>query len=162
MRLDGPAELLLVFEIDGRRHALRLADVREVLPAATVTPLPAAPAIVEGVLALRGEAVPVFAARERLGLPARSLEPSDHYVVAWDGRRTVALRVDRADGLRSVPADEIRAVGELTPASGPAVGAAALSDGLVLIHDLRRFLTAAEADSLDRALRPPTAEAAPA
>src|SRR5439155_1100997 len=41
---------LLVFEVTGQRYGLPAADVRELLPAATLTALPRAPAVVEGVI----------------------------------------------------------------------------------------------------------------
>ena len=45
---------ILVFEIGGRRYGLPASEVRELLRAVTILPLPLAPAVVEGVINLRG------------------------------------------------------------------------------------------------------------
>jgi purine-binding chemotaxis protein CheW len=44
---------ILIFEVGGQRFGLSTADVRELLRAVTQTPLPRAPAIVEGVINVR-------------------------------------------------------------------------------------------------------------
>src|ERR1700720_4210722 len=87
---------VLVFEVGGQRYGLPSPDVREIVRAVTLTPLPRTPAIVEGVINLRGTVVPVLDIRARFRLPARAVEHTDHLIVAWAGQRLVALRVDRA------------------------------------------------------------------
>jgi len=47
------------FEVAGRLYALDVAHVREVVRWQSVTPLPRAPALIEGVIDLRGAVVPV-------------------------------------------------------------------------------------------------------
>jgi len=64
----------------------------------------------------------------------------------------VALRVDRATELISVDAAEIDRAEPLLGRSQYFAGVAKLADGLVLIHDLEAFLSAAEAAALDQAL----------
>src|SRR5262249_17975243 len=132
------------FEVDGRRYGLPAAEVRELARAVTIVPLPRPRALVEGVVDVRGEAVPVLDLRARLGLPAKGVEPSDHLVIARASGRTVALRVDRALERRDGDGAPVEA------AEGPgwegdgAVGMARLADGLVPIVDLPRFLARAE------------------
>src|SRR5205085_8492167 len=97
---------VLVFEVAGRRFGLPAAVVREVLRAVALTPLPKAPAVVEGLVNVRGTLVPVLDVRGRFGLPAKPLAPTDHLIVARAGGRLVALRVDHAhDLLPLTPAD---------------------------------------------------------
>ncbi len=148
----APPREVLLFTLEGQRYALPSADVRELVRAARLTPLPRAPDVVEGLLNLRGELLPVLDLRRRFRLPARPLSPMDHFIVARAGPRTVALRVDRAEGLlRLEPGTWDGTPGEL-PGVGYVAGAAKLADGLVLVHDLRTFLSEAEALALDTAL----------
>ena len=63
--------------------------------------------------------------------------------------RLVAIRVDRVIDLRTVAADAIDDPVTLEPASEYIAGIAKLPDGIVLIHDLATFLSAAEAETLD-------------
>lgn len=143
---------LIAFELGGRRHALLASAVRELFPALRVVPLPNAPAIVDGVINIRGALVPVLDIRARFGLPAKALELSDHFVVAHAGDRAVALRVDRATDMlridRRLIVDARTAVPETLHVSGVAL----LPDGLVVIHDLAAFLSQPEQAQLERAL----------
>ena len=146
---------VLVFEVGGQRYGLPIVDVRELVRAVTITPLPNAPACIEGVVNVRGRVLPVLDVRARFRLPAKSLDPSDHFIVASAGPRGVILRVDRATHLALVDEAAIQPPQTLGPSATYVAGVAKLEDGLVLMHDLTTFLAAAEAASLDEALRAP-------
>jgi purine-binding chemotaxis protein CheW len=131
---------------------LPASEVLEVQQAVAMAVLPRAPAIVEGVVDLRGTLVPVLDIRARLGLPPAPLSVSDHLVFARVNRkRTVAIRVERAVDLLTVADGQIE---DPRPVAGAvqAAGVAKLADGLVVIHDLRTFLSLDEAQQLDQAL----------
>ena len=115
-------------------------------------PLPRGPAIVEGVINLRGRVVPVLDIRARFGLPAKPLECSDHFVVADTEERLVALRVDRAIDLVGLDSADVEDVRGLIPGADYVSWVAKLPHNLVLIHDLRTFLSRAESAALAGAL----------
>ena len=146
---------VLVFEVGGQTYALPTADVCELVRAVSITPLPGAPAVIEGVVDVRGRVLPVLDVRARFRLPAKALDPSDHFIVASAGPRGVILRVDRATHLALVDEASVQAPQTLGPGAAYVAGVAKLEDGLVLIHDLTTFLSAAEAASLDEALQAP-------
>ena len=93
--------------------------------------------------------------RARFRLPAKALDPSDHFIVASAGPRGVILRVDRATHLALVDEASVQSPETLGPERAYLAGVARLDDGLLLIHDLATFLSAAEAASLDEALLAP-------
>jgi purine-binding chemotaxis protein CheW len=146
---------VLVFEVEGQRYGLPTADVRELVRAVTITPLPNAPAVIEGVVNVRGRVLPVLDVRARFHLPARPLDPSDHFIVASAGARGVILHVDGATHLALLDEDSIQPSPTLGPSATYVAGVAKLEDGMVLIHDLTTFLSDAEAASLDEALPAP-------
>jgi purine-binding chemotaxis protein CheW len=146
---------VLVFEVGDQRYGLPTADVRELVRAVAITPLPDAPAVIEGVVNVRGRVLPVLDVRARFRLPAKPLDPSDHFIVASAGPRGVILRVDRATHLTLVDEASIQPPQTLGPSATYVAGVAKLDDGLLLIHDLATFLSAAEAASLDEASRAP-------
>ena len=148
----GQQRDILLFALGGQRYGLWARDVRELLRAVAIVPLPRAPRVVEGVINLRGRVVPVLDLRARFGLPRKELETSDHFIVAAVGARLVAIRADRALDLLSVQLD--RAQLEDLQAAGAEylAGVARLPDGLALIHDLAAFLSAGESVALDDAL----------
>ncbi|ADO68679.1 chemotaxis protein CheW [Stigmatella aurantiaca] len=146
-----PHEVLL-FVLEGQRYALPSADVRELARAVSLTPLPHAPDVVEGLLNLRGKLLPVLDLRRRFRLPPRPLSPSDHFIIARAGPRDVGLRVDRAEGLLSLEPGTLDETPRELPGVGYVAGAVKLPDGLVLVHDLRTFLSEAESLALASAL----------
>ncbi len=146
---------VLVFEVGERRYGLPTTDVRELLRAVTVVPLPGAPAIVEGVINVRGNVIPVLDIRARFRLPPRAATHTDHLIVASIGDRRVALRVDRAIELVQCAASDVEDARGVVPGVEYVAGVAKLPDGLVLIHDLRTFLSAAEATALAASLSDP-------
>jgi purine-binding chemotaxis protein CheW len=148
----GQQHEILLFALGDQRFGLWARDVRELVRAVAIVPLPRAPRIVEGVINLRGRIVPVLDLRSRFGLPPKELEPSDHFVVAAVGARLVAVRADRALDLIPVHLDRAQ-LAELEAAGARYVaGVARLPDGLALIHDLQTFLDVRETAALDDAL----------
>jgi purine-binding chemotaxis protein CheW len=146
-----PHEVLL-FTLEGQRYALPSADVQELVRAVRLTPLPRAPEVVEGLLNLRGQLLPVLDLRRRFRLPPRPLSPLDHFIIARAGPRLVGLRVDRAEGLLSLEPGDLDETPYTLPGVGYVAGAVKLPEGLVLVHDLRTFLSEAESLALDAAL----------
>ncbi len=145
---DAPSDLL-TFDLGGQRCAIALGDVIEVVRMVAMARLPDAPPLVEGIVNLRGRVVPVLDLRARFGLAPKTIDLSDHLVIARAGVRLVAIRVDHARALVEVGPGDV----EAAASTGNAVaGVAKLSDGLVLIHDLVTFLSAAEGERLDAAV----------
>lgn len=159
MSVPARREVLLL-EIGGQRYGLPTSDVQEVLRAVTVVPLPKAPRIVLGVIDVRGTIVPVLDIRTRFRLPAREVRESDHFVVGSAGERLVAICADRALDLKQVDALDVEEATRAVPGAEYVAGIAKLPDGLVLIHDLRSFLSQAESEQLSEALSVPEEEQA--
>lgn len=144
---------LLTFALGGQTFALAAESVVEVTRLVAVALVPGAPAIVEGVINVRGTLVPVVDVRGRFDIPPVGLDPDQHLIVANAGSRRVALRVDRALDFLSVPDDAVEPVERVAPGGTRLVaGLARLPDGVLVIHDLERFLSLDEARQLDAAL----------
>lgn len=144
---------VLRFQLAGATYALPVEHVREIVRAVAVTPLPGAPPVVVGLINLRGLLVPVMDLRARLRLPPRPVALEEQWVVARAGERTVALRADQAVDLVTLDDEAVREARSVVPTAELAAGVAPLPDGLLVIFDAERFLSQAEAESLDEALR---------
>jgi len=154
---DGLVEVL-VFEVGGQLYGLDAADVREIIRATAIVPLPRAPAVVEGVINVRGSVLPVLDIRQRFRLPAKRLSPSDQFVLAFAGEYVVALRVDCVIELQRFRASEIAEARTVLPYTEYIAGVATLPSGLVLLHDVRTFLSQGEAAALAAPLAAATRE----
>lgn len=143
---------LLLFSVDSIRGAAKVADVVEVVRAVAITPLPGAPAVVSGVIDVRGSLVPVFDLRRRFGRPVRPVDTADVFVIVRAGKRSAALHTDSVIDI--VDIDE-RAVSDprAQMAAGEFIsGVAMMEDGLALINDVARFLSDSERQVLDDVL----------
>ena len=149
--LDNATSLLRV-HLGGAVIGLPATAVREIVRAVAITPMPGAPAIVEGVVNVRGQLVPVVDVRRRLALPPRALDPDEFLVVLLDGARTLAIRVDEVDDLVEIDADAVEASVELSPALRGLAGLAARADGVLVIYDPGAFIAQGEAEALDAML----------
>lgn len=143
---------LVVFRLDDRRYALPLAVVERVVRAVDVTPLPKAPPIVLGAINVQGRVLPVLNVRRRFLMPDREIDQADWFLLAHTARHRVVLVVDESEGVVERPQAEVVLSTQIVPGLEQFPGVLRLDDGLVLIHDLERFLSLDEARALDEAM----------
>jgi purine-binding chemotaxis protein CheW len=152
---DAEGEQFLLFRLgdqeSGQEFGLPIAVVSEVttLPA-TLTPLPRAPAFVEGVMNLRGQVVPVIDQRRRfLGEPATGKRR--RVIVVALGETLAGFVVDMVTEVRRIPTDEVRAAPALGGIDTRVFDRVAAPDGaarMILIVEPGELLDHAERDLL--------------
>jgi purine-binding chemotaxis protein CheW len=106
---------LCTFRIGGEDYAIDVMRVREIIHPLPITPVPRAPAFVEGVVRLRGEVVPVLDVRKRLGVEARPPSRKSRFLVVNVAGRRIGLVVDEVCEVLRLPRSDLRAA--------PALGA---------------------------------------
>jgi purine-binding chemotaxis protein CheW len=143
---------VVVFRLDEQRYALPLAAVERVVRAVEVTSLPNAPPVVLGAINVEGHVLPVLNVRRRFHLPEREISPADQFVIAQTAPRTVVLVVDEAQGVIERRESAVIGSAQIVPGLEQLQGVMKLDDGLVLIHDLEKFLSLDEARALDDAM----------
>jgi purine-binding chemotaxis protein CheW len=144
--------MLLAFTLDDWRCALELSTVERVYRAVAVTPLPDAPDIVLGVVNVRGVVLPVINIRRRFRLPEKNLTPDNRLIIAHSTGRLVALVVDDVTDVVECAEKDITSASAIVPGMEYVEGVARLKDGMILIHDLARFLSLEEKAVLEQAL----------
>jgi purine-binding chemotaxis protein CheW len=121
----------VLFRVDGRRYALPLSAVREVVVTPELfTRVPRAPAVVTGVINLRGRVVTVVDLRGVLGLGS-AVSPAPKLLLLDQGRRDLALGVTEVEGIEQL---ECLDNGAPDP-TGLLQGVAQLGDGEVQVLD---------------------------
>ena len=143
---------LVVFTLDDNKYALYLPVVERVVSAAEVTSLPKAPDCVLGIINIQGTVISVVNIRKRFGLPERQIDLSDQFIIAHTSKRTVVLVVDTVSGLIAPTREEVISPENITPGLKHVDGVITFEDGLILIHDLDKFLSLEEEKKLDKAL----------
>ena len=151
--------LLVPFQLDEARFALYLSAVERVLRVVSIAALPNSPDVVLGVINMHGVIVPVVSTRRRFGLPDRDVELDDRLIIAtipasesYSQSRRVALLVDSVAVVTDLPIETVVSVSSLLPGLEQIGGVAGVADGLILIHDLYRFLSQSDSMMLDSAL----------
>lgn len=146
----------VVFLLDEQPYGVGLSTVTRAIRAVEITPLPQAPAIVMGIINLEGRIIPVVNIRRRFRLPERELALTDQFIIARASRsaadaengRLLALVADRILGVRELSAQETAAADTILPGLEYLEGVAKTELGMVLIHDLRSFLSLEEEKAL--------------
>jgi len=143
---------VVVFVLGDQRYGLPLAAVERVVRMVGVTPLPQAPEIVLGVVNVQGRVIPVLNLRRRFRLPERDFALTDQLVIARTAGRPVALAADAVAGVLEYSTQQAVGACDIVPGIEYVEGVVKLADGLVLIHDLDKFLSLEEETALDRAI----------
>lgn len=143
---------LVILGFDALRIGLPLSGVERVIRAVYVTPLPGAPDIVSGVMNVHGRLIPVVNMRRRFRLPEREMALTDRLVIAHTAQRAVALVAGWVSGVIEHAAPDRVDAETILPGLEYVDGVVKLDDGLILIHDLERFLSLDEAEALDQAM----------
>lgn len=99
---------LCTFRIGGEDYAVDIMRVREIINPLPITPVPRAPAFIEGVIRLRSEVIPVVDVRKRFGLPPLPPTRKTKHLVVRIGGRRLALVVDEVTEVVRLSRSEIR------------------------------------------------------
>ncbi len=165
---DDDVLKLAGFHVGDDVYGIDIMRIKEVIQARPypVRPVPHAPAIVEGVIALRGVVIPVVDLRKRFGV----LEGGQDHQVARLRKliivsvrgRIVGLRVDQIVGELRVPAGALRPAPSMLRPGGP--GGPEFFSGVFRSEDNMVFVVSLDSllDHRVRSLpaRPPSASAA--
>jgi purine-binding chemotaxis protein CheW len=108
----------LKFVLDDQHYALNVSEVKEILCAGDITPVPGAPGRVLGVINVRGNIATVVDARRSLGLPERASDLARWVVILDIDAEQIGLLVDEVlevedldvGNVESVPGDTAEAV----------------------------------------------------
>ncbi len=152
-RVPAGSGRLVVFVAADGRYGVELGLVERVIRAVAVRRVADLPAVVEGVMDMHGELVPVFNLRRRLGWSERGVGPEDQFLLVRTARRLVALVVERVEGVVEYGVGSVLGAEEIAGGGGGmAAGVVGGAGGLVVIQDVERFLTEAEGEQVERVL----------
>ena len=136
---------VLVFVLGSEEYAVDILKVQEIRGYDKVTPIPAAPDFLKGIVNLRGTIVPVIDLRVKFGLAPR-YDATTVMIVLRLGARVIGVVVDGVSDTLPLAAGDIKAA----PGLGAVVDASYLAglatkDGrMILLLDIERFLSSDE------------------
>jgi purine-binding chemotaxis protein CheW len=143
---------IVIFSLDEQRYGIPLGAVERVVRMVEITPLPAAPGFIHGVINVQGKILPVLDLRRRFGLPERPVELSDQLIIVRSATRSFALMTDTACEVRECTAQMQTEAAEILPDLPFFAGVAKLSDGLILLQDPEMLLSPGETKAINELL----------
>ena len=146
---------LVTFDLLGEEFGVPILDVREVILMPQITPVPQAPAFVEGVINLRGQIIPIVDLRKRFGLDTREADSQTRIVVVEVNDSVLGLIVDGDSEVMRIPADLVKPAPSLISSGIGAeyIKGIAHHDGkMIILIDLYKVFSADEMKALENAL----------
>ena len=147
----------LSLEVAGQSYGLPIQNIVQIIEMVAISPLPAAPRIVVGVIDFRGQVIPLVDMRRRLHLAHRPYDLRTPIVVCrLNGCRT-GLIVDSVSGVIELGLEQVDAptqimTAEMALRTHHLAGVARLETGLLLLLDPDTFLFETEEELLGQAL----------
>jgi purine-binding chemotaxis protein CheW len=155
------AREVLVFILGEEEYGVDILKVQEIRGYEKVTPLPASPDYLKGVVNLRGTIVPVIDLRVKFGLGNPTYDSLTVVVILRIGSRVIGIVVDGvSDVIRLAPGD-VKAAPQLGSVvdSSFLAGLATQNERMILLLDIEKFLSSGELNLLtqvaDTARSPP-------
>lgn len=141
-----PQVQLFAFFVGDEEYAIDIMRVDEILQPQRATPVPRAPAFVDGVINLRGAILPVIDLRRRLNAAPPRVRRKQKVMVCWLGRRRIALNVDGVTGVLRLKESDIKPPPPVVRAGRRPciVGVTGAADRLRLLLDLKAALSEEE------------------
>jgi len=145
---------MAVFRVGQEEYAIDIMQIMEIIRPQKVTRIPNAPAVVEGVINLRGKVVPIIDLRKRFGSdPAKSDPKRVRVIILRLSRRVIGAVVDEVTEVVFMKSGQI----ETTPDAVKGLdteylkGVGKHGDRLIVVLDIDRILTGEEIRELSLA-----------
>lgn len=138
----------LTFRLSGLQFALALGVVREVAPHCALGRPPGCPPVLEGVLNLAGEAVPVLRLDRLLALPESAARVDSRLVIVADAKGKLALLVDEVVGILELAAGQFLPVSAGDTFNGCVSAQAEFGSEPLYVLNLERLLLNREREAM--------------
>ncbi len=147
---------LVVFQLEQQTYALPIESVVQIIEMVTITPIPQVNRLMEGVINVRGVAVPVVNLRCHLGLPEAPLQLHTPIILIQVSGRMIGLIIDEGIDVLSLPADRIARPADFLP-QGLSVapilqGVAHARNGMALLLDPEHLFLPDQVEALIQAV----------
>ena len=143
---------LVTFDLMGEEFGVPILDVREIILMSEVTPVPNAPAFVEGVINLRGQIIPIVDLRKRFNLDQKGEADKSRIVVVEVANNVLGLIVDGDSEVLRIPSDFVKPAPALIAGGIGAEyikGIAYFQERMIILIDLQKVFDADEMQILE-------------
>lgn len=127
----------LQFSIEQQQYGVNVLQVREIICACDLTPVPGAPEHVLGIINVRGSIITVVDTRRRLSLQPREMRESDWILIMDIHGQSIGLLVDDVSEVIDIDPDRIESMraGESASDARHVKGVLQTSNGMLVLLD---------------------------
>jgi purine-binding chemotaxis protein CheW len=143
---------VLVFVLGREEYGVDILKVQEIRGYEKVTPIPAAPEYLKGVVNLRGIIVPVIDLRVKFGMPDPRYDAFTVVVILRLARRVIGIVVDGVSDVMALRAQDVKPAPQLGSVveSSFIEGLGTEGDRMVLLLDIEKLLSTGELNLLNQ------------
>ena len=129
---------VVIFQLAGEFYGIDIRAVKEIILPLRVTPVPGSSHLIEGVISLRGQVIPILDLRKKFGFDRLATNKGGRIVVTEVDGLVMGLQVDGVSEVLRISAQDIEPPPPAVMGSraGFIGGVAKLDDRLVVILDL--------------------------
>lgn len=144
-RQEGKVIQLIVFHLGDEEFGADINQVREIIRAGTVTPIPDSPDFIKGVTNVRGEIAVVIDLKKRFFLRTKEVQER-HIIMTEQEKNLFGLMVDEVSEVLRIPQADIKTTPELVTRIDRIYisGVLTLENRLIIMLDLSKVLSEEE------------------
>lgn len=137
---------LACFKVGPELYALDIMRIKEIIRPQKLTPVPKAPAFIEGVINLRGSVIPVADMRKRFDQPIDTENRKNRIVICSLVGKLIGLLVDEVTEVKRFGRKEIAPSPQFIQGAQADyfLGVARRGDDLIMLIDLEKVLSSEE------------------
>ena len=106
-KVEAISRRWLAFSLGSEDYALDISMIREILKPREFTEIPRVPDFLLGIISLRGNIIPIFDLKRRLGLGEATIDQDSRIIVCQEGDRLAGLLIDRITQVTSIQEEGI-------------------------------------------------------
>lgn len=106
-KVEVAARRWLSFSLGSEDYALDISMIREILKPREITAIPRVPDFLLGIISLRGNIIPIFDLKRRLGLGVVTVDEDSRIIVCQEGDLLAGLLIDRITQVTSISEEGI-------------------------------------------------------
>lgn len=143
----------VIFSVGDEEYGVPILAVQEIISMQSYTRIPGIPEYIKGIINLRGNIIPLYLMRTRLGFTSgESAEDPVVVIIQLDGGKSVGFVVDSVSDVASIPPENLREKPDFSSNVDvryiDKIGS--LGSRMIVIINLENFLTLHEQEMLEK------------
>ncbi|MFH1653125.1 MAG: chemotaxis protein CheW [Pseudomonadota bacterium] len=140
---EAQLEQLIIFRLGEDEFGVRIDEVREIIKAGSITPIPDSPEFIRGIINVRGEVIITVDLKSRFFLHLKRKIENLHIIVTREERNPFGLLVDEVTEVMRLPKSDIKDTPGLVTKihEDYVVGVVTHENRLIILLDLKKVLS---------------------